>query len=60
MNEYGIDLIESLDDKKYAGIILAVSHKEFENINFEKIKSDSTVIYDTKAFIKKDLVNGRL
>lgn len=59
-NEYGIDLIETSDYKKYDALILAVSHKEFENINFDNIRSDSTVIYDTKAFIKKDLVNGRL
>ena len=58
--EYGIDLIENSDEKKYDAVILAVSHKEFGNVNFEKLSSNSTVIYDTKAFLKRNLVDGRL
>jgi len=58
--EYGIDLIENPDEKKYDALILAVSHKEFEHIDFEKLSSNSTVIYDTKSFVKRTLVDGRL
>jgi len=53
--ECGIDLIEQLDLSKYQAIILAVSHKEFEQINFINLKNKNTVIFDTKAAI--DLVN---
>ncbi len=60
LSEYGIDLIETSDEKKYDAVILAVAHKEFQNINFEKLHSNSTVVYDTKAFIKKELIDGRL
>ena len=60
LSEYGIDLIESSGEKKYDAVILAVAHKEFQNINFEKLHSNSTVVYDTKAFIKKELIDGRL
>jgi len=51
----GIDLIQQLDLSKYQAIILAVSHKEFEQINFINLKNKNTVIFDTKAAI--DLVN---
>lgn len=59
-NEYGIDLTETSNQKKYDAIILAVAHKKFESINFEKLYSNSTVIYDTKGFIKRHLIDGRL
>lgn len=60
LSEYGIDLIKTSDEKRYDAVILAVSHKEFEHIDFEKLSSNSTVIYDTKAFVKRNLVDGRL
>lgn len=53
--ECGIDLIQQLDLSKYQAIILAVSHKEFEQINFVNLKNKNTVIFDTKAAI--DLIN---
>ena len=55
-DECGIDLIEQPDLSKYQAIILAVSHKEFEQINFVNLKNKNTVIFDTKASI--DLVNA--
>ena len=54
-DECGIDLIQQLDLSKYQAIILAVSHKEFEQINFVNLKNKNTVIFDSKAAI--DLVN---
>ncbi|MDA9835797.1 nucleotide sugar dehydrogenase [Flavobacteriales bacterium] len=51
----GIDLTQQLDLSKYQAFILAVSHKEFEQINFINLKNKNTVIFDTKAAI--DLVN---
>ena len=58
--EFGISLIENWEQKHYEAIILAVAHNEFKNIPFSKLSSNSTVIYDTKAFIKRNLVDGRL
>ena len=58
--EYGIELIESISDK-YDAIILAVSHKEFKELNFKKIKADkSSIIFDSKAFLDRDIVDSRL
>jgi UDP-N-acetyl-D-galactosamine dehydrogenase len=60
MEEYGIQLIEKLIDN-YEGILLAVSHKEFKELNFENLKSsNSTVIFDTKAFLDRSIIDSRL
>ena len=58
--QFGISLIENWEAKQYQAICLAVAHNEFKNIAFSKFSSNSTVIYDTKAFIKRSLVDGRL
>lgn len=58
--EYGIKLIEGLQNT-YDGIILAVSHKDFTRLNFSKLKSsDSSVIFDTKGILGRELVDSRL
>ena len=58
--EFGISLTGNWEQKHYDAIILAVAHNEFKNIPFSKLSSNSTVIYDTKAFVKRNLVDGRL
>jgi len=58
--EYGITLIDKIN-KTYSGIILAVSHKEFLELEFDDLKSsNSSVIFDTKAFLNRSLIDGRL
>lgn len=58
--EYDIKLIESIGTN-YDAIILAVSHKEFLNIDFKNIiKGENSVIFDTKSFLNRDLVDARL
>lgn len=58
--EFGISLIENWAQKHYDAVVLAVAHNEFKNIPFSKLRSNSTVIYDTKAFVKRNLIDGRL
>jgi UDP-N-acetyl-D-galactosamine dehydrogenase len=58
--EYGITLIDKIN-KKYDGIILAVSHKEFLSLDLDQLKSsNSSVIFDTKAFLNRSLIDARL
>lgn len=58
--EYGIELIQTLD-KQYEAIILAVSHTEFASIDFNRIKkNEGAIIFDTKAFLPKEIIDGRL
>jgi UDP-N-acetyl-D-galactosamine dehydrogenase len=58
--EYNIRLLDSIEST-YDGIILAVSHKEFLGFKLENLKSStSSVIFDTKAFLIRELVDARL
>ena len=58
--ELQIDLMEDYTRKQYSAIILAVAHDDFISINFKRLKSDQTVIFDTKSFIETKYVDGRL
>jgi len=59
--EYGVELISDITNKTYDAIVAAVSHKEFENIDVKELrKNDTTVIYDIKGIIPKQLVDCRL
>lgn len=57
--EYQLQLIKELD-KEYEAIILAVSHRQFLSIDYQYYKNMGTIIYDTKSFIDKKLVDARL
>ena len=58
--EYNITLIDKIN-KTYDGIILAVSHKEFSGLELDHLKSsNSSVIFDTKAFLNRSLIDARL
>jgi UDP-N-acetyl-D-galactosamine dehydrogenase len=58
--EYQIKLIDRLQNT-YDGIILAVSHQDFLKLDFNKLKSsNSSVIFDTKAFLDRKIVDSRL
>ncbi|MFC4269721.1 nucleotide sugar dehydrogenase [Polaribacter marinivivus] len=60
-NEYNIELLNKVNfKKKYKAIIVTVAHKEFNSFNFSEYKKNGAVIFDTKSFINKDLVDGRL
>ena len=61
--EYNLELIESdkLQMKNYDGIVLAVAHNEFKEIEKElKNKKENQVIYNIKGFFDENLVDGRL
>ena len=60
MREYNLKLLDGIVES-YDGIIIAVSHKEFLDLDFNKIKRNkSSVIFDTKSFIDRKLIDGRL
>ncbi|REA62506.1 Vi polysaccharide biosynthesis protein VipA/TviB [Dyadobacter luteus] len=59
-HEYGIKMINSIEGK-YEAIILAVSHSEFLHLDLDNIKSDKqAVIFDTKAFLDRSIIDARL
>ncbi len=62
-NEYGIEVITSLTDKKYDGVVLAVGHDEFKSWNEDYISSllaDDSVVYDLKYVLPVNSVDMRL
>ena len=48
-------MIDSLDDKKYDAIILAVAHNEFLSIDFSKIKEYYDSLWCERGLDKKDI-----
>ena len=61
--EYDVELImnDELRIENYDGIVLAVAHNEFKEIEKElNNKKYNQVIYDIKGFFDKSLVDGRL
>ena len=59
--EYGIIVCETLpENKKYDAIILAVSHKQFANIDWRKLIITHGVVYDAKGFLDRTQIDGRL
>ena len=56
-----INNIKNIYTISYDAIILAVSHTDFEKVDFKKLSNNSkSVIYDIKNFIPINLCDGRL
>ena len=59
--EYNLNLIDSLKEKKYNAIVLAVGHDEFQEIEISKLKlNNKSIIYDVKGFLDENISNKRL
>ncbi|QTL36105.1 nucleotide sugar dehydrogenase [Pseudoalteromonas viridis] len=62
-HEYGIDLINELEEGKYDGIVLAVDHSELKEMGEKKLRSfgkESHVLYDVKHVLKPSEADIRL
>ncbi len=57
--EFGIKLIDNLQSD-YSALILAVSHNEFAELNIKNLTESNAVIFDTKAFLDRSIVDARL
>ena len=57
--EYGIELLPSVENQKFEAIVLAVAHRDFEKLDLEELKNDAAVVYDVKGFLKEG-ADGRL
>jgi len=59
-DEYGINLIDEIKEK-YDGILLAVAHNKFSEIDILSLKKDlESIVFDLKGFLPRNLVNSRL
>ncbi|PTQ08887.1 Vi polysaccharide biosynthesis UDP-N-acetylglucosamine C-6 dehydrogenase TviB [Vibrio splendidus] len=62
-DEYGIELIDSLEQGKYDAVVLAVDHSEFKVMGEEKLRSfgkEAHVLYDVKHVLAADESDIRL
>ena len=57
--EYGFELLNNLEAKKFEAVVLAVAHFQFEQIGVDSLKAENAVVYDVKGFLKNG-VDGRL
>ncbi|MDR0757420.1 MAG: nucleotide sugar dehydrogenase [Tannerella sp.] len=59
--EYGIELLAQQPDMKaYQGLILAVAHDTFRQLDFSFVRNQQTVLFDVKGILPVELVDGRL
>ena len=58
--EYGIRMIDNVNEKKYDAIILAGGHNEFKTIDIKALGNDISVVFDVKCFLDRAIVDGRL
>ncbi|MFC2107546.1 nucleotide sugar dehydrogenase [Bacteroidota bacterium] len=73
--EYGVELItdpgsritdlgsrtpDSGSTLSYDAVVLAVSHDQFKSIDINSLKNGNTVVFDIKAVLDKEIVDGRL
>lgn len=57
--EYNLEVENNIRNQKYHGIILAVPHKEFLELNLKKHLIKGGIIYDVKSVLKEK-VDGKL
>ncbi len=61
--EYGFDICCSIDeikDKKYEGVILAVAHNQFKELDFKSFRNNGAVVYDVKGILEPGMADHRL
>ena len=60
-HEYGVSSLNEIPkDQQYDAVILAVAHKEFNIAMIKKLCLEKCVLFDVKALLDKELVDGRL
>jgi len=63
INEYGVNMVNTLQKGKYDAIILTVAHDEFKQMSTDEYRAlakDNGVLYDVKCLLPKTQVDGRL
>jgi len=58
-HEYGVELVKTIENQ-YDAVVLAVAHDEFENLDLTKITHESTVLFDVKSKLSKEIIDARL
>ncbi len=59
-NAFQFNLATDIYRDKYQAVILAVSHKEFYDLDYAALKQEKTILFDTKSIINRKWVDARL
>lgn len=60
-HEYGWECVNALpENEKYDAVVLAVAHKEFEELNLDQLRKENSVVYDVKGVLPREVVDARL
>lgn len=51
LEEYGIEMLTSLPIERFDAIVICVLHNEFRNLNYNSLKNENSIIYDTKGLL---------
>lgn len=60
MDEYGIEIRNTMPEGRYDAVILAVAHDEFKKLNVRDYVREGGVVYDVKGVLPRNVVDGRL
>lgn len=61
MHEYGWESVKELNvTDRFDAIVLTVAHKEFADLNLDKLCSKNRVIYDVKGILEMGISDARL
>jgi len=59
MHEYGLDVMTTIPQTKFDGIVHAVSHKEFKKLDFTQLQKPNSILFDVKGTLSA-IVDGKL
>ena len=58
--EHGVVSQKNQPDRKFDGIVLAVAHREFKDIDLKKLQKEASIIYDVKNYLSSKIVDKTL
>lgn len=59
-HEYNIDITNELPSSRFDAIIMCVAHKEFLSIDITKLLAPTSVVFDVKGILPREIVDARL
>ncbi|EKD38034.1 MAG: hypothetical protein ACD_75C00889G0001 [uncultured bacterium] len=63
MKEYGIPLVQSLEQDTYSALVIAVAHRQFTELSVAELRGlckEKAVLFDVKGLFPRDQVDGCL
>lgn len=60
IEEYGLQTVKECPQDQFDAIILGVAHREFLDLDLEKLKKETSVVYDVKGVLVGTEVDGYL